>query len=246
MAEIFTSPAGGQGAATAQISDDLRLTAPSDVYFGPATPGIAFYEKTGADLAVTLLDGEMVTIRNFFAIGESGEYSRLLLGPGGEAELTGLVAPEPFVPPTDEPVMIAEVEPAPPPPAPTPAPATEVVAQPAPVVDAQPEVIAETAPTASEGGFFGFNPEHLLFAAANIPILIALASSDDDDPDDRPASPVEQAAMDPETAEMVEGIFADSDVSAADSAGFVDAAPIEAAFDTNTLLDDLSGPVDAV
>ncbi len=100
MVEIFTAVSGQSGAASRSVSNDVRLTVPSDVYFGSGAAGVAYYEKSGADLKVTLLDGQEVLIRDFFVIGPAGEYSRLRDGgSAGKIEVTGLIAPEPFVPP---------------------------------------------------------------------------------------------------------------------------------------------------
>ncbi|NPD17285.1 hypothetical protein HOY34_19030 [Xinfangfangia sp. D13-10-4-6] len=112
MVEIFSMASGQSGAATRSVSNDIRLTTPSDVYFGSGAAGVAFYEKSGADLKVTLLDGQEVVIRDFFVIGAAGEYSRLRDGgSAGAIEVTGLIAPEPFVPPEATPqTAVAEVE----------------------------------------------------------------------------------------------------------------------------------------
>ncbi|MBJ2149346.1 hypothetical protein [Paracoccus sp. IB05] len=112
MVEIFTAASGQSGAATRSVSNDVRLSVPSEVYFGGGAAGVAFYEKSGADLKVTLLDGQEVMIRDFFVIGPAGEYSRLRDGgSAGAVEVTGLIAPEPFVPadPAAQ-TAVAEVE----------------------------------------------------------------------------------------------------------------------------------------
>ncbi|MCL4067140.1 hypothetical protein M3484_11215 [Pseudomonas sp. GX19020] len=112
MVEIFTAASGQSGAATRSVSNDVRLSVPSEVYFGSGVAGVAFYEKSGADLKVTLLDGQEVMVRDFFVIGPAGEYSRLRDGgSAGAVEVTGLIAPEPFVPadPSAQ-TAVAEVE----------------------------------------------------------------------------------------------------------------------------------------
>lgn len=112
MVEIFTAASGQSGAATRSVSNDVRLSVPSEVYFGSGAAGVAFYEKSGADLKVTLLDGQEVMVRDFFVIGPAGEYSRLRDGgSAGAIEVTGLIAPEPFVPadPTAQ-TAVADVE----------------------------------------------------------------------------------------------------------------------------------------
>ncbi|RAI52891.1 hypothetical protein DOO74_15505 [Rhodobacteraceae bacterium AsT-22] len=94
VVEIFTT----SGDETQRVTgSELRLESPADVYFGDATPGIAYYEKSGADLNVTLLDGTTVLIEDFFVIGAEGRYSRLLQGRDGSEEVTGLIAPEPLL-----------------------------------------------------------------------------------------------------------------------------------------------------
>lgn len=99
MVEIFTTSSGSQAGPQRVVSSDHRLAQPSDVHFGTGAAGIAFFEKSGADLRVTLLDGSKVMLRDFFVIGPEGEFSRLLDGGGsGSVEVTGLVAPEPLVP----------------------------------------------------------------------------------------------------------------------------------------------------
>lgn len=100
MIEIFTTVAGDSNSTARVFSNDIRIGKPSDVHFGSGAAGIAFYEKSGADLKVTLLDGQEVMIRDFFVIGEAGQYSRLRDGgASGDIEVTGLIAPEPYVPP---------------------------------------------------------------------------------------------------------------------------------------------------
>ncbi len=107
MVEIFTTAAGKDGGASRVVANDIRLSAPSTVHFGSGVPGVAYFEKSGADLRVTLLDGQEVLIRDFFVIGAGGEYSSLLDGgAGGEVEVTGLIAPEPFLPASEQPTVV--------------------------------------------------------------------------------------------------------------------------------------------
>lgn len=97
--EIFSATPSTGGTARAYGSE-ISITAPSDIYFGKGAPGIAYFEKAGADLRVTLLDGQQVLLHDFFVIGPEGDASRLLDGVGGPVEVTGLLAPEPFQPET--------------------------------------------------------------------------------------------------------------------------------------------------
>ncbi|MPL67210.1 hypothetical protein SDC9_12901 [bioreactor metagenome] len=97
--EIFSATSSTGGTVRAYGSE-ISITAPSDVYFGKGAPGIAYYEKAGTDLRVTLLDGQQVLLHDFFVIGPEGNASRLLDGAGGPVEVTGLLAPEPFQPET--------------------------------------------------------------------------------------------------------------------------------------------------
>lgn len=96
MIEIFRTAQGQDGAAERVAGTEMSLDAPADIFFGETTPGIAFYEKIGSDLYVTLLDGTEVQLKNFFVIGADGSYSRLLVGANRAEEITGLVAPEPI------------------------------------------------------------------------------------------------------------------------------------------------------
>lgn len=108
MVEIFTVGPGEDTAPIRHSTANVELSSPSDVYFGNAAPGIAFYEKSGADLKVTLLDGTETLIEDFFVIGPDGNYSRLLLGPNGTEEMSGLIAPEPLIPRDQPGVQTAE------------------------------------------------------------------------------------------------------------------------------------------
>lgn len=97
--EIFSAtPSSGATART--YGSELSVKAGSDIYFGKGAPGIAYFEKAGADLRVTLLDGQEVMLHDFFVIGPEGNASRLLDSAGGPVEVTGLLAPEPFQPET--------------------------------------------------------------------------------------------------------------------------------------------------
>ncbi|KFI24597.1 hypothetical protein [Paenirhodobacter enshiensis] len=97
--EIFSAtPSSGATART--YGSELSVKTGSDIYFGKGAPGIAYFEKAGADLRVTLLDGQEVMLHDFFVIGPEGNASRLLDSAGGPVEVTGLLAPEPFQPET--------------------------------------------------------------------------------------------------------------------------------------------------
>lgn len=226
MVEIFTV-AGGASARS--VTNDVRLTAPSDVYFGSGVAGIAYYEKSGADLRVILLDGQEVLVRDFFVIGPAGEYSRLLDGgAAGEVEITGLLAPEPFVPPT-EPTAVAEAEKA-------------EEAQPMAEGDSpQGEEIVvdlsggepaadDAAPVAGGGGggggvmtIAGIGLDRLLFAAASIPVSVELL-------DDDPPATASLAAAAPETGDA-EGAPENAGTGAEETDAGTEAAPEAAAGD---------------
>jgi len=148
LAEIFTS-SGDETKRT--VATELKLESPSDVHFGAADPGIAFYEKSGPDLSVTFLDGSTVLLRDFFVIGESGGYNRLLTGAGGAEEITGLVAPEPLVGSTVVSAHNPEDVPAEPPAAEQPVVEPPHVAQPAVAQTSdRPAVDIEWSPATSE------------------------------------------------------------------------------------------------
>lgn len=201
MVEIFTV-ASGQSTATRVVSNELVLSAPSKIYFGSGTPGIAFFEKSGSDLKVTLLDGQEVMLRGFFGIGPAGEFSALLDGgAAGSVEVTGLIAPEPFAPAVAEtaptPVLTADRDTAPQ----APVAAQEPEAQ-------TPEATEPSGPTVMSGGgaaavdtaeagggaadipsFGGMGLDRILFAAGYIPALIRFTSKDDDTADVAAAEP---------------------------------------------------------
>lgn len=201
MIEIFTSVAGQNDGASRVFSSDIRLSAPSDVHFGSGAPGIAFYEKSGADLRVTLLDGQEVMIRDFFVIGESGQYSRLRDGgAAGNVEVTGLIAPEPYVPPgvtqtaaTDSPLPQADTSStgalSDPEAMPAPAEVVEVSAGGAATAP------ASTVPEGSAGSagntFGGLTFDQIAFGLSMLPAAGVIARSDKDDaPAPPPAAPV--------------------------------------------------------
>lgn len=169
MVEIFTTSSGSQAGPQRVVSSDHRLAQPSDVHFGTGAAGIAFFEKSGADLRVTLLDGSKVMLRDFFVIGPEGEFSRLLDGGGsGSVEVTGLVAPEPLVPsPRDS----GTQEEAAPKAEAAPAPANGAVAEgdTASLVESGGEG-ADKANASAGSSFFGMAADQAFFGAAMVPI----------------------------------------------------------------------------
>lgn len=266
MVEIFTVSGGQQGDATRAVSNDIRLSGPSDVYFGAAVAGIAYYEKSGPDLRVTLLDGQEVMVRDFFVIGAGGEYSRLLDGgAGGEVEVTGLIAPEPFIPSEAAAPAVAAVE-------------EEKPAEVAPagalaggeeIVDV---AVADEAPAAGGGAapgtFGGMALDRVFFGAAMTPVLATMirGGGDDDDAsapvalaqppvaEEAVADPAAGAPMEEDTALLLvsiydgsvpQGVAPDAGALGADaagsSAGSSGADFIASGFDlASALLDDLA------
>jgi hypothetical protein len=180
--EIFKSSPGQDGAPERFVGTELPLTQPADVFFGSASPGIAFYEKIGPDLNITLLDGTDVVIKNFFVIGPDGSYSRLLVGAERAEEITGLVAPEPIAFSTDTPRQVEEEQ--------LPQQATEtVIAEGDTDLDVAPmdvveigwtegdgfevsevegESLSGQASISSDSGFMGISTDKLAFGAATI------------------------------------------------------------------------------
>lgn len=74
---------------------NMSLGAPADIALAQGTPAIVGSEKLGPDLALSFADGKTLVVRDFFVVGEEGDFSRLLL-PDGEAFVTGLMGPEPI------------------------------------------------------------------------------------------------------------------------------------------------------
>lgn len=208
MVEIFTVRIGQDEAATRAVGNEIALSGPSNVYFGTGAAGIAYYEKSGADLRVTLLDGQEILVRDFFVIGEMGEYSRLLDGgAAGEIEVTGLIAPEPFVPPSDTPPATVVMDEK----ADTAEPLTTETADDGEVVvevmgegDAQP--VDETAATGGGaagglGTFAGIGLDKLLFFAAYTPAIISIT----DDENGSGGAPAGNGDVPPAGEEPTEG-----------------------------------------
>lgn len=250
MIEVFTAPADESGAASRSVSNDIRLTAPSDVYFGSAAAGVAFYEKSGADLKVTLLDGQEVMVRDFFVIGPAGEYSRLRDGGAdGSIEVTGLIAPEPFVPSEpSEPAQAAETEePASPPQQPSGALEGDEVVVEVPADDSGSAAGAEAESSGNAGySIGGLKLDQALFSVAMVPTVAMLdGGRDKDEPAaDQPVqaavedtAPAEAAPQDGEPTEPAAETM-DADTSALLTALM---APEDA--DADLFADDSSSPV---
>ncbi|VDC21159.1 BapA/Bap/LapF family prefix-like domain-containing protein [Pseudogemmobacter humi] len=263
MVEIFTVSGGQQGDATRAVSNDIRLSGPSDVYFGAAAAGIAYYEKSGSDLRVTLLDGQEVMVRNFFVIGADGEYSRLLDGgAGGEVEVTGLIAPEPFIPSEAVVPAVAAVEDEKP-----------VEVAPTGALAGGEEIVAVSvdgeAPAggggAAVGTFGGMSLDRAFFGAAMMPVMVTMIRGGGDDDATPVPVPQAQAAavqetvaeasadtpMEADTALLLVSIYDDAAPAdtASEAAGFAPEAAadssltdfIASGFDlTSALLDDLA------
>lgn len=197
MVEIFTVGSGQNSAATRSVSNEIKLSTASDVYFGSAVAGIAFYEKSGADLRVTLLDGQEITLQDFFVIGPQGQYSRLLDGgANGSVEVTGLIAPEPFVPPElidEAPVVTTGVDTA-----------SAESPEEMPIGTETADSVGTDSPAGDQdtgavgidvggvGAFSGMPFDRLLFGLAAVPSLAALLHSGKDD---SPATPLKVAAF---------------------------------------------------
>ncbi|WP_163850013.1 BapA/Bap/LapF family prefix-like domain-containing protein [Pseudooceanicola aestuarii] len=239
MVEIFTIGREDGDAPARQEGTEVSLPGPSDVYFSPAAPGIAFYQKTGADLTVTLLDGTEVRIADFFVIGADGSYNRLLDGPAGQEEISGLVAPEPLRPVTEmaEAIVVEETPPATAEDSATAdeefptTPPADTVAQ-GDVIDvgytpSTPEATGDLPPVeaASGGGsFFGAGSDQLLFGVAGVGVTGLLYNEwvDDDDGGSQTASAASTTAiaMDPEVAVLLgEASEDDTDLSALTESG---------------------------
>lgn len=255
MVEIFTVRIGQDEAAARTVGNEIKLSGPSNVYFGAGDAGIAYYEKSGADLRVTLLDGQEILVRDFFVIGEMGEYSRLLDGgSAGEIEVTGLIAPEPFVPETDAaPVVAAADERA----DPVESMADGTQAQNGEVVievmgegDAQPvEETAEATGGGITGGGFGLGGglgfDQVLFFAAFTPALISVFDSEGGDrgtpTSSAAAAPIEEVPADADEEPAGEGDSPAED-GAAGTDGGVETAGAEDDSSLIALLTDLLAP----
>lgn len=244
MVEIFTLAHGANQTPVRAVSNEVRLSGTSDVYFGQTVAGIAYFEKSGADLKVTLLDGQEVMVRDFFVVGAAGDYSRLLLGAGGAVEVTGLIAPEPFMPPSEDPKVVEELV----------EPKTDAEAKPVEEThkvltvetiehdqstDASAQTDSATATeshASAEGAnagaaapeYFGIGLDKLLFAAVQIPIMFQLGQDKDEAPTSTVVSDTNSAndgsegtGMSPADAALVNAIVAgeamDTTVADADS-----------------------------
>lgn len=241
MAEIFVTGHGKNDAASRIVASELRLESPSDIYFGNASAGIAFYEKSGADLSVTLLDGSEVVIRDFFVVGPSGDYSRLLLAAGGEEEISGLVAPEP-IQPRDLPDAVKNADQA----------SLDIAAaqpdadssQPGtPVVENTDSATADPAMTESNGeshaggNFLGFGADKIAFAVSGVGLVAASQTSwDGDDPAPAPApaqtaeDTSDETDLDPDLAVLI-GDMEEPQTADGSDTGTDDVSQILAALD---------------
>lgn len=227
MIEIFARSGASSEPATRNTGNSVMLKQPSDVYLGTSAPGIAYYEKAGSDLRVTLLDNQVVVIGNFFSIGENGEFSRLLQSAGGAAEVTGLIAPEPFVPREDAPAVATLVADS------AEAPAGQPLAAPAPVAEA-PQPAAETQPEAAAASgegevamFGGIGLDLLAFGGANALMLWAGLQNDDDNTPAEPVAGAADAAMEPDLAALLMSL--DDPAAAPAEAPFAEPAAAPAA-----------------
>lgn len=86
---------GSSDNEVAQAASHMSLGAPADISLAEGTSKIVASDKLGSDLVLRFADGKTLLVRDFFAIGPDGDFSRLLL-PNGEVFATGLMSPEPF------------------------------------------------------------------------------------------------------------------------------------------------------
>lgn len=231
MIEIFARSGASSEPATRNTGNSVMLKQPSDVYFGTAAPGIAYYEKAGSDLRVTLLDNQVVVIGNFFSIGENGEFSRLLQSAGGATEVTGLIAPEPFVPREDVPAVATLAVDSPEAPAGEPAAAAPAQVTEAPLAEAPAEAPAVAGAEGDAMTFGGIGLDLIAFGGANALMLWAGLQNNDDEPAEEPA-PV--TAMDADLATLLmslEDPAASADAPFSEPASAAPAAAAEAPAD---------------
>lgn len=98
MIESTTSRASGAESAASAGSNSVTLTEPTDVRLGVAGEDIASITQIGDDLMIEMLNGNVVTIENFFAEGIVGAVESQIFLEGAVAPLTlttsasGLVA----------------------------------------------------------------------------------------------------------------------------------------------------------
>jgi hypothetical protein len=175
--EIFTV-SNTDGETHRSYGNDVTLAKSSAVFFGKSAPGIAYYEKAGSDLQVTLLDGQEVTLRNFFVIDAQGDFNRLELGQNGPTEVTGMLAPEPEIPDSGqiEPVHAAPE---------TPQPAHTITPAETTTADNGDTSASDAADT---GGMFGASIDQVIFGLATGSIALAAVSgfSDSNSSDNAP------------------------------------------------------------
>ncbi|MDD8023841.1 MAG: hypothetical protein PHX82_12105 [Paracoccaceae bacterium] len=165
--EIFTQSTA-DGTPQRTYGNEVTLGSSSNIYFGKGAPGIAYYEKAGTDLRITLLDGQDVLVRNFFVVGPEGDFSSLLLAQGGETEVTGMLAPEPASPDN------GQIEP-------------DQTVDDTPQAQMHAEQTAGAPPSVNEGGdtgpgggtesagLFGLSTDQLLWGLATTPVVYAAA-----------------------------------------------------------------------
>jgi len=193
--EIFTV-SNSDGKTQRSYGNDVTLAKSSAVYFGKSAPGIAYYEKAGTDLQVTLLDGQEVTLRNFFVIDAQGDFNRLELGQNGPIELTGMLAPEPEIPDSGQ-IEPAHATPAPPQPAHTITPADNGDS---PASDAAP-----SNDSADVGGMFGASIDQMVFGLATGSIAVAAVSGFSDSKSSDSSSSEAGGGADPTSGTDTEG-----------------------------------------
>jgi hypothetical protein len=175
--EIFTV-SNTDGETHRSYGNDVTLAKSSAVFFGKSAPGIAYYEKAGSDLQVTLLDGQEVTLRNFFVIDAQGDFNRLELGQNGPTEVTGMLAPEPDIPDSGQ-IEPAHAAPETPQPAHTITPAETTTAD---------NGDTSASDAADTGGMFGASIDQVVFGLATGSIALAAVSgfSDNNSSDNAP------------------------------------------------------------
>ncbi|WP_376873555.1 hypothetical protein [Albirhodobacter sp. R86504] len=92
--EITTQNVGAPIPSPQYVLSPLKISHPTDIRLTQSNAAVQSYDKVGADLIVTFADGETLIATNFFVIGETGDFSRLVAA-DGEVLVTGLLAPEP-------------------------------------------------------------------------------------------------------------------------------------------------------
>lgn len=90
---ILLSRGPEQGQTVSQVASIVTLSSPADIAFQPNTAPVLNFKKIGSDLSVDFADGDTLRLINFFVVGPSGEFSRLIPN-GTEVVVTGLMGPE--------------------------------------------------------------------------------------------------------------------------------------------------------